>query len=169
MITHHRNPCQATLPIAATGIPHLLPAKPLTEQQRGVALASKGSDNPSPGSTTFLEVHQITLHFRPLRPFCHVRQCLQPTNMLRILLWDFSACSTQAEVVNIHLIYLIEGEEISLWSLKRCCWIYRKSTATAFSFMVDGLILITGIPSHSVHISLINYSLTLQIIDDSVW
>lgn len=53
MIVHHHNPCQATSTIAATGIPHLLPAKPLAEQQRGVALTSKGSDNPSPGSTIF--------------------------------------------------------------------------------------------------------------------
>lgn len=103
MIAHHHNPCQATSAPAAAGIPHLLPAKPFAEQQRGVALTSKSSDNSLSWLNHLLEVHQTSLHFSPVRPFCPLWQCLQRTDALRALLCDFSACNAQATVVNTHI------------------------------------------------------------------
>lgn len=76
MITHHHNPCQETQAITATGIPHLLPAKPFADQQHGVALRGEGLGNLLPGSGRLLEVHQISLHFSPSRPFSHSRKHL---------------------------------------------------------------------------------------------
>lgn len=69
MITHHHNPCQASLPTAATGIPHLLPAKLSLNSRVEWPLQAKAQTIPL--LAHLLEVHQIS----PFQAFKTLLSC----------------------------------------------------------------------------------------------